>query len=175
MATTESATRVVDGGTGDFIATRDAIIDEGSNPRKIGLSDYASRQMSTHPTIRSAISADDTLDLDSLGTTITDNLIVIGDTSMFVIDIEHSQSDGSVTITPILFNSAGTTAFTVRESKTSAMGSILFMKTTTYCSPQLQWESLGAVQVGLHISNLSSGNTVTLKGGSLAVDGLTSS
>ena len=165
----EQATRITDQHSGDYIATRDAIEnDDDSNSRVIQLMDFASRQLASPATIRgisSFVNSADGVDLASLPAELTSNLITVGDKSTLLVFPRHSVSNGEVSITPIIFNDAGT-AIGIRATKTSGMGTALFVVSGVYYSPQLVWDTQGAEKIGLHITVLGgAGNTVRLLAG----------
>lgn len=164
----EQATRISDQHSGDYIATRDATETDGTNPRVIQLMDFASRQLPSPATVRgigSFVNSADGVDLASLPAEITNNLISIGDKSTLLVFPRHSVSDGEVVITPIIFNDAGT-AIGVRATKSSGMGTALFIVSGVYYSPQLVWDTQGAEKIGLHITVISGvGNTIRLLAG----------
>ena len=164
----EQATRISDQHSGDYIATRDAIETDGTNARVIQLMDFASRQLASLTTIRgisSFVGSADGIDLTSLPAELTGNLVSIGDKSTLLVFPRHSVSTGEVTITPIIFNDAGT-AIGVRASKSSGMGTALFVMSGVYYSPQLVWDTQGAEKLGLHITSIGgAGNTVRLLAG----------
>jgi len=176
----EKGTRVRDDVSGDFVATRTAATtDDQGRSRVIQIVDFASRQLRVHQPLRgltgSGQGSADSFDLDNLPSELLDNLIEIGDTSIFVCDCEHTKSDGSVVVTPILFDESNW-VIGVRESKSSGMGAAKFQRGSgRYVSPQLQWDSLGAIKVGFHVSNIGGyGNKVKLFGGTLASTATTS-
>ena len=165
----EQATRITDQHSGDYIATRDAVEqDADSHSRVIQLMDFSSRQIATPTTIRgilSFVSSADGVDLASLPAELTGNLITVGDKSTLVVFPLHSANDGEVSITPIIFNAAGT-ALGVRATKASGMGTALFVNSGVYYSPQLVWDTQGAVKIGLHITVIGgTANTVRLQAG----------
>lgn len=165
----EQATRITDQHSGDYIATRDAIEnDADTNARVIQLMDFASRQLVSPDTIRgisSFVNSADGVDLASLPVELTSNLISTGDKSTLLVFPRHSASDGEVAITPIIFNDAGT-AIGVRATKSSGMGTILFVVSGVYYSPQLVWDTQGAEKIGLHITVISgTANSVRLLAG----------
>ena len=165
----EQATRITDQHSGDYIATRDAIEnDADAHSRVVQLMDFASRQLPSPNTIRgisSFVSSADTVDLSSLPAELTGNLISVGDKTTLLVFSRHSASDGDVSITPIIFNDAGT-AIGVRATKTTGMGSALFVISGVYYSPQLIWDTQGAEKIGLHITNIGgTANTVRLLAG----------
>jgi hypothetical protein len=105
------------------------------------------------------------VDLSSLPAELTSNLISVGDKSTLVVFPRHSVNDGEVSITPIIFNDAGT-AIGIRATKTSGMGTALFVVSGVYYSPQLVWDTQGAEKFGLHITVLGgTANTVRLLAG----------
>lgn len=143
----EQATRIKDQKAGDYIATRDAHEqDAEAHNRVIQLVDFASRQLSVHPTIRGSVApidAPDGVGLEDLPSDLTSNLITVGDSSILVVDCEHTADDGSVSVTPIIFNDAGDTVFTVRATKSSAIGTAAFFRIIaddiwTQMAPQLE-------------------------------------
>lgn len=172
----EQATRIANQATGDRIATRDAYeTDVNGNARTLQIVGFSSRQIVVHPPLRgypTPVTVVDTADLTNLPVELTTNIIDIGDTNILVVDVEHTASDGSATITPLIFNENETTVLAVRASKTSGMGSVVFRRgaaSGNYVSPQLQWDTLGASKIGLHISVIGgTANGVILKGGALS-------
>jgi hypothetical protein len=129
--------------------------------------DLASRQVSSFTAIRgisSFVAVADGVNLASLAAEITANLITIGDKSTLIVVPLHTATTGAVYVTPIVFNAAGT-ALSIRTTKSSSMGTALFVSAGVYYSPQLIWDTQGAVKIGLHITSISAGNTVKLLAG----------
>lgn len=171
----EYSTRIANQATGDRIATSEAYeTDTNGNARTLQLVGFSSRQIVVHPALRgypTPVTVVDTTDLNALPAGLTSNIIDIGDTNILVVDVEHTASDGSVTITPLIFNETETVVLALRASKTSGMGSVKFRRggSGNYVSPQLQWDTLGASKIGLHISAIGgTANGVILKGGALS-------
>lgn len=113
------------------------------------------------------IAASETFDLTALPADLTSNLITVGDKSLLVVICEMTQVAGTVTVTPILFDSQATpVALSVLDSKTftptyafrrgSASGN--------YVVPVRVWDTVGAYKIGLHVSALSSSNQCKLWG-----------
>lgn len=171
----EQSTRIANQATGDRIATRNAYeTDTNGNARTLQIVGFSSRQIVVHPALRgypTPVTVADTTNLNSLPAELTTNIIDIGDTNILVVDVEHTASDGSATITPLIFNEDETVVLALRASKTSGMGSVKFRRggSGNYVSPQLQWDTLGASKIGLHISVVGgTANGVVLKGGALS-------
>lgn len=170
----EKGTVVKDDSIGDVVATRDALEpDEGANPRVIELIDFASRLI-TWEEVRgdfsapTPVSADDGVDLDTFVGLIYPTALTIGDKSTVVVQVWHTQNDGSVTLTPIFFNGF---TYAPGESKITAMGSLAFTAdpagavSTIFMSPLLSWDCLGAEKINFHISGLSASNGVYIQAG----------
>jgi len=168
----EQSTRIADQDTGDYVATRDAYEqDDALNNRVIQIIDWAGRQL-TPTAIRggaAAVTTVDGVDLTALPADLTGNLLTVGDKTVIVVIPEHSAEDGGVYVTPIIFNDAGDTVLGVRTTKSSAMGTIKFRQGAAsgiYSSPALEWDVMGAVKIGLHITQIDgTANEVILKGG----------
>lgn len=167
----EQATRIADQDEGDFVATRDAYEQDGdTNNRVIQLIDWAGRQL-TITTLRGGtpVTTADGVDLTGLPADLTGNLLTVGDKTVLTVIPEHSAEDGGVFITPIVFDSAGTTVVATRATKSSSMGTVKFRHgaaSGNYSSPQLEWDVMGAVKIGLHITQIDgTTNGIVLKGG----------
>jgi len=155
---------------GSFVACRNAREQDGSgNARLVQLVDFVSRALDDIPTIRgsagSEITTSDAADKASFPTELTDNLIAVGDQSVLVVAPFHTATDGEVTITPLIFNQAGDTLLSILPSKVSGMGSVSFSDGSSYVSPLLQWDLMGAPKIGIHISSVDgTSNGVIIKG-----------
>jgi hypothetical protein len=94
----EKSIRLADATSGIRMATRDAFeTDDSSNPRVIERVDLASGKVASpigeaKRGNSAAISAADTLDLTSLLSDLTTNLIVVGDKGLLVVAAEQSVS-----------------------------------------------------------------------------------
>jgi len=107
------------------------------------------------------------IDITSLG-----DAIPVNDGRHLVIQSFHSEPDGVVQITPIL-EVEGTYAVSPRDiillpTKESRMaGGVAFRSgASTYISPVFEpWDVLGALNVYIHVTALSSGNSINLRGG----------
>ena len=166
----EQATRVADQDEGDYVATRDAYEqDTEAHNRVVQMVEITARQLTTVLTIRGsggAISSADGVNLLSLPSDLTDNLLTVGDKTVLVIIPEHTSSSGNVLITPIIFNAADA-AVGIRATKSSGIGSINFRHGSgsgNYASPELQWDIMGAEKIGIHITQIDAGSVV-IKGG----------
>lgn len=115
------------------------------------------------------VTSTDSLDLNSLPAELLANLITVGDKVTLLVNPEHTANDGGVSVTPIVFNSAGTIVLAVLEKKTSTMaGAALFRRggSGPYVSAQLQWDVTGASKVGLHITTITgTSNGILLRTG----------
>jgi len=157
----EKSIRIADDSTGDRIATRDAVeLDTGSNARVIERVDFASGKF-TSPRgsatrgSSSAITTADGTDLTNLPSDLTSNLITVGDKSMLIVFPEHTASDGSVTVTPILYDNEGTPGIVgILSSKTSVVDTEFRRGSSSgnYVSEALVWDVTGAYKIGLHIT-----------------------
>jgi len=157
----EKSIRVSDDATGLYMATRDAYEqDAGSHDRVIERVDFASGKF-TSPrgnAIRgnsAAITSNDTPDLTNLPSDLTGNLITVGDKSMLIVFPEQTAVDGSVMITPILYDKETTPGIVgILPSKTSAVDKAFRRGSTSgnYLSEALVWDVAGAHKIGLHIT-----------------------
>jgi hypothetical protein len=116
------------------------------------------------------ITSTDSLDLNNLPAELLANLITVGDKVTLLVNPEHTANDGGVSVTPIVFNSAGTIVLAVLEKKTSTMsGAALFRRGASsgpYVSAQLQWDVTGASKIGLHITTITgTSNGILLRTG----------
>lgn len=103
----EQAIRVSDDRTGDYVATRDAYEqDAESQDRVIQLVDLAYRQVTLNEIrgIGTFLDTQDGVDLSSLPSELTDNLIEMGDKRVLIVEALHEADDGEVLITPIAVN-----------------------------------------------------------------------
>lgn len=103
----EQAIRVSDDRTGDYVATRDAYEqDAESLDRVIQLVDLAYRQVTLNEIrgIGTPIDAADGVDLSSLPSELTDNLIEMGDKRVLIVEALHDANDGEVLVTPVAVN-----------------------------------------------------------------------
>ena len=153
---------VADQASGESIACRDAFeTDDGSNNRIIQRVDFASgRGPSPLGTAvrgsSAAVSSADGTDLTSLPTDLTDNLIDVGDKSMLIVIAEQSASNGSVDITPLMFDNQATPAIMGGGIKQRAsVGNPALRRGSSsgdYISNVLTWDLNGAHKIGLHIT-----------------------
>jgi hypothetical protein len=157
--------------TGPNIATREAAeLDGSANTRHIQVVDTASRQFVPEANRGSTpVTVADGVDLTNLSADLTDNVLDVGDNSVLVVHPEHSAVDGDVVVTPLVFDSTGTTVIAVLESKSSGIGSVAFRKGSSsgnYLSPTLVWKTQGTEKIALHISSIAgTSNGVTLNAG----------
>ena len=157
----EKSIRVADDASGLYMATRDAFEqDASSNDRVIERVDFASgRFASPRGNAKrgnsAAITSADGLDLTNLPSDLTGNLIDVGDKSMLIVFSEHTADDGSVTVTPILYDGETTPGIVgILPAKTSAVDTKFRRGSTSgnYLSEALVWDVTGAHKIGLHIT-----------------------
>jgi hypothetical protein len=172
----ETATRVQDDGSGDYIATRSANEqDEGANDRKIQLVDFASRNCELYLLRNEAGPLADPAELE-YGEPQGDQ-IEMGDKSTLIVYPAFETDSGSVSVTPIgeydcddypVVGGGPNIPFPF-PTKSSAMGSVgfymvLYMYGPLYLGPPMVWDGLGAERIWLHVSALT-GPSVSLLAG----------
>jgi hypothetical protein len=170
----EKSIRLADAASGLRMATRDAFeTDDGANPRVIERVDFASGKFvspigDAKRGNSAAISAADTLDLTSLPSDLTSNLIVVGDKGLLVVAAEQSVSGGSVVVTPILYdNEASPGIVTLLPPKTYIQPYAFRRGASSgnYVLPAQAWDVFGAYKIGLHITAITgTSNAVKLWG-----------
>jgi len=169
----ERATRIGNDNSGDFIATRTSYdTDQNSNDRVVQRFDLASERgpspLGTANRGSSGTLNDiDVLDLTTLSSDLTNNLIDIGDKSMLVVSVELSASTtNSVIITPIMFDNENTPGVMgILESKAFNLA-YDFKKASTsgYIPATKIWDTSGAHKIGLHITEWAdAGGSITIK------------
>jgi hypothetical protein len=105
----------------------------------------------------STLTSADGVDLTALPAEMTQNLITVGDKSAIIVSVEQFTSGGTITITPIIFDEAGTGVVGILQPKVFAQpyafrrGSASGM----YVLPSQMWDCFGAYKVGLHMSAIS--------------------
>ena len=137
MAATELATQVASASSGSFVATRQAYaLDQTGDARVIQRVDFSSnRGPSPLGTAQRGSSgtwnAIDTLNLTSLPSDLTSNLINVGDNSMVIMQVEFSLATAQdITITPLMFDKGG----------------------ANYVTPAFAWDTYGAHNIGIHLT-----------------------
>lgn len=115
----------------------------------------------------SNITTADPLDLTSLPSDLVNNLITVGDGCLLVVIVEMTAANGSVAITPIMFDSQEVpVVIAPLESKYFTCtyefrrGSIEGM----YLPYAQFWDTKGAYKIGLHVSELSLNNECKVYG-----------
>jgi hypothetical protein len=100
----------------------------------------------------------DPSDLTNLPTDLTSHLITVGDKSMLCVAVEQTVTDGTVTITPILYDNEETPGivgilpqrvFSPQNTLRRGAGS------GNYLLPIQMWDIVGAYKIGLHITSLT--------------------
>jgi len=169
----ECSVRIADDESGLRMATRDAFESDAGEPRVIERVDLASGKFSTP--IGSAqrghnpmLDAADTSDLTNLPADLTNHLITVGDKSMLCVAVEQTVVDGTVTITPIIYDNEETPGIV------GALPQRVFSPQNTlrrgngsgnYLLPIQMWDSVGAYKIGLHITAFTgTGNTFKVWG-----------
>jgi len=170
----ESSIIIANDSSGTRLAVRSAFEKDNGNDRFIERVDFASGKFDAAlgDAIRgnsSMISTADSTDLTNLPSDLTNNLITVGDNSVLIVFPEHSVSNGSVTITPLLYNNDNPNYIVgMLSPKTSSVSTPVLRRGSSsgnYISPALSWDILGAYKVGLHISAISgTSNSVKLYG-----------
>ncbi len=165
----EQGTKVDDGRSGDVVATRTAIeTDEQDRARVIQLVTQVSRYAEMKK-IRPR-SSTDSWDLNYCSE-LNANMLTVGDRSTLVCRVSHFLAGGSATLTPVvkltdITAEPATEIYAILSSKTTECGATYFTDDDTeYWSPLLYWDLAGAKSVGIHITGLSAGNSVTVWGG----------
>lgn len=112
------------------------------------------------------IDAADGVDLTALPADLTGNLVTCGDSSIIEVFCDMT-ANGTITVTPIIFDGQATpVAVSPMESKTFS-NAYAFRRgngSGDYPGPCLVWDTRGAVNIGLHVSAVSAGNTCKLWG-----------
>ena len=159
----EKSIRIADDTSGSYVATRDAFEqDAGSHDRVIERVDFASGKFDSPRgnAIRgasAAVTTTDPLDITDLPAGLTNNLITVGDKSMVIVFPEHTASDGSVTVTPLLYdNESSPNIVGILDSKTSAVDQLFRRGSSSgnYLSEAMTWDVTGAYKIGLHITSI---------------------
>jgi len=160
----EQSVRIADATSGLRMAVRDAFENDGeANARVVERVDFASGKFvspigNATRGNSAAITAADAFDLTALPSDLTSNLITVGDKSMLCVAVEQSTSGGTVTITPILYDSQVTPAIVGILSPKTVIQSYAFRRGASsgnYVLPLITWDLSGAHKVGLHISSLT--------------------
>jgi len=160
----EKSIRIADAASGSRMATRDAFeVDDGANARVIERVDFAGGKFASpignaKRGNSAAISAAETFDLTNLPSDLTSNLITVGDKSMLCVSVEQSTSGGTVTITPILYDSEGTPGIVGVLAPKTFTQPYAFRRgaySGNYVLPVLTWDVCGAHKIGLHVSAIT--------------------
>jgi hypothetical protein len=185
----EKGVIVQDADSGESVACRDAVqVDDGSNSRIIQLVDNSSRKnsISMASPLRTVTSSD-SLDLSSISTDITDNLITIGDASSVIaaLTYEDNGTDQGIYVTPIIFEESSLTVIALLEPKKFASvteqwndsyAEQFVLSGTTIPTIMQSWNVMGAFRVGFHvyIRNASSVSLYACVGsdGEIGISGL---
>lgn len=112
---------------------------------------------------RTDIEEVDFTDIDGLSPAASQAIVLNGAKTIVALP-SHAFEDGSVDITPLLYDEAGDFVG-ILETKRSGVGSAHFFSNYTYQSPALTWEVNGVYKVLFHITALSAMNVLTLKMG----------
>ena len=160
----EQSIRIADSTTGLRIAMTDAVeLDTSGNARVMERVAFGSGKIESplgNATRgnATAISAAETFDLTALPADLTGNLLVVGDKAMLVVMVEQTVSQGSVTITPIIFDNEGTPGvFGLLEPKifTQPYPFRRGSGSGRYLLPVQRWDVSGAYKLGFHVSAIS--------------------
>jgi hypothetical protein len=156
----EKGTPVADGASGDNVATRDAFaLDELGVARVIQRVDLSSNRGPSP--LGNAIRGNagttntiDTLNLSSLPADLTNNLIIIGDNSMLIVQVEFSLATAQdITITPIMYDNVGTPGIMgILPAKTFSLDFGFYKGGANYITPAQAWDTHGAHKFGLHLT-----------------------
>jgi hypothetical protein len=165
----EKSVRVEPGEFGSYVAARDALaLDEDLNPRIIQLVDVASRRIESWFAMRGTSLAritenDDNNNFDLFAP--AEGLMAVGDATTLVLLPKHYNGEGSIVdLTPVVYTPGG--AKSILETKRSTI--TLDMRDydgVTYWrpGPLLSWDLLGAHQVQVFISGITT-NSVWIEG-----------
>lgn len=173
---------------GDVIATRSAVQATATgDARVIQLVDLAARQLADwQRRLRADVSADDPTALEAVNLPLVaagsatawfasgsdlSGLIRVGDCDRLVVAPSHTAAGGQATITPVVCeldeSDTWLTPVALLEPQFSTATALQDRK-FRYMAPVLVWDTQGASVLVLHVSGLSSGNTIHLHGGALA-------
>lgn len=157
----EKGTPIEDGASGDVIATRDAFETDsvGGASRVIQRIDFASgRGPSPLGNAKrgsaGTLNTIDTLNLASLPSDLTSNLIDVGDKSTLVVFVEFTSSSAQdIVITPIMFDKeASPGVMTVMPSHTFGIDYAFYKSASSYVTASYAWDTMGAHKIGLHVT-----------------------
>ena len=160
MAATELATQVASASSGSFVATRQAYaLDQTGDARVIQRVDFSSnRGPSPLGTAQRGSSgtwnAIDTLNLTSLPSDLTSNLINVGDNSMVIMQVEFSLATAQdITITPLMFDNQATPVIMgVLAPHVFSLDFGFYKGGANYVTPAFAWDTYGAHNIGIHLT-----------------------
>jgi uncharacterized membrane protein len=130
----EKGTRVSDQRTGAYIATRDAVeTDDQGHPRTVQLVDFSSRRVlfQKNRGYPDAVVSVDDPNLFTLAEELVTHLIPVGDKTILLVSPFHTDVNGEVHVTPILFATKTTTTSTSTSSTSSSSTSSSSTTTTS--------------------------------------------
>lgn len=160
----EKAIRISESGSGKYLAFRDAFeLGSQGESRVIQRLDRSIGKFMTPvgPVARGAtglITAADTFDLTALPSELVNYALDVGDGSALNVAVEQSVSDGTLTITPILFDDyTPPNVVGVLPAKTFVQPYAYRRGTSygQYTLPTQAWDVCGAHKIGLQISAIS--------------------
>lgn len=112
------------------------------------------------------ITAAESFDLTALPADLTGNLIECGDSSIIEVFCDMT-ANGTITVTPIIFDGQATPV-AVSEMESKMFSKVYAFRRGSgsgdYPAPSQVWDTRGAINIGLHVSAVSSGNTCKLWG-----------
>jgi len=143
----------------DYVATFDAAEQAEGQVRLIQIVSLTSGKIDTAKgSPDRTVASNDSLDL-----TTTSGDVTVGDNAYLACYTEHSQIDGKCFVTPLLCDNDGEVVGMLpsKESKVT----ITTYSGSNYFSNCLSWEirSTGAHKVFMHVSELSTGNSVDMR------------
>jgi len=173
---TEAAILIADQTGGDPIATREAYEDIAGATRYIERVDFSSGRVDTPWTTTylrgdsAAITTADGVNLASLASDLTSNLLDPGDCAMVLVSAYTTLGGATdyIDITPILFDAAGTgiaNIIGILETKRASCSAAFREAASSgqYRCNLLTWDVSGAHKIGFHITEISTSNGIKLK------------
>jgi|WetSurMetagenome_2_1015567.scaffolds.fasta_scaffold367686_2 hypothetical protein len=151
---TERSVGIKTTGATDYVAAFTASEQADSHNRVVQIIAMTAGKIDTGLS-RLGVAANDSMDITSVS-----GSLVVGDNSRFACYIEHSQSNGTCLVTPLLCDNDGVALGYLPAKSSSADMSIV--KSGKYLSPCLSWEILntGAWKIHPLIFGLSDGNNI---------------
>ena len=155
----DRSTGIVTRNPTDYVATQDASEQAESHSRVIQIISMTAGKIAsgTNSLSRLGVTINDAMDVSSVTAT-----MVAGDNSRLACYVQHSQSNGSCIVTPLLCDATGDPIGTLEPKVSRVMVPVI--NAGQYLSVCLDWSIMntGAWYLYFNISQISSGNSVNL-------------